>query len=969
MNVVSTHRISSRLKQGILCTLSATPVVAAMLSAGAASATAAESQSAAAPAVEEIVVTGTRVVRDGYEAPTPVSVINIEEMQNTATNNLADYVNTLPSISGSTTPTSTTTVINGGNGAINGLNLRGLGAVRTLVLLNGQRTVGSINTGVVDVTELPQQLISRVDVVTGGASAAYGSDALTGVVNFVLDTKFVGFKGEASGGVTTYGDDRNWKISLTSGTTFGGDRGHFLISGEIAANDGILVNNRPWNQQGYSFINNPAYGTAAGQSTSVPAQIATKNVALSNAAPGGMITAGPLKGVIFGPGGTYSNLQYGSLVSGVLMSGGGWRATAVADTFGQSLVPVTSRQNLFTRASFQITDDIEIYGQAGWSHSHNVSAAVPNFYTGSLAVKSDNAFLPAALATQLAPGSTISVGTTNYDIGTEHPTYDRRVLRFLVGIDGNLDAFDTSWKWDAYYSTGFSMGTSAAIGSVFSPKYALAIDAVRNPATGAIVCRSTLTAPTNGCVPYNLFGIGVNSQAAITYVRGGDPWFTNRMLQKVAAVSISGEPFSTWAGPVSIATGIEHREESTRAASDPFEATGSWLLASGVPFAGKFTVNEGFVETVIPLAKDTVWAKNFEVNGAVRATGYSTFGTTATWKIGVNYSLTDDLRFRGVRSHDIREPTLVDLFSAAVTQTNSLTDPFLNNAQVTYRGTTQGNANLQPEKAMTTGLGAVYQPSFFPGFSVSFDYYHINITGAIQTFSPVQLINLCFVGNQAACSTFTRTPDPNGGLPTLAFIAGPQNFAFENAKGFDIEASYQLALDTVNNDWAGKLGFRFLTTHAIEYTTNSGAVGSIPINTAGQLSGGAPAKWRFEGAMNYSLDPITVGLTIRGITGGKINNNFIECTSGCPVSTGNNTTVSYNHIDGATFFDINAAYKIHVGDTATSELFFSVRNLMNKDPSTVYIGPNNSSWTFYPTANQQFDVLGRVFRAGVRFKM
>ncbi len=971
MNVVSTHRTSARvLRRGILATLSATPAVAAILAAGASPARAAAAPQAA-PVVEEIVVTGTRVVRDGYEAPTPVSVITVQEMQNTATSNLADYVNTLPSISGSVTPTSTTTVVNGGNGAINGLNLRGLGTVRTLVLLNGQRTVGSINTGIVDVSELPQELISRVDVVTGGASAAYGSDALTGVVNFVLDTKFTGLKGEASGGVTTYGDDRNWKVSLTGGAGFANGRGHFLISGEAASNDGIRVNNRPWNQQGYSYMNNPAYGTAAGQSTSVPQRIATSKVALSNAAWGGIITAGPLKGIIFGPGGSYANFNYGSLVSNPLMSGGDWRATAVADVGGQSLVPTASRQSVFTRLSFQVTDDIEVYGQASWAHSFNVSSAVPNFYTGNLTMKADNAFLPAPLAAQLTATkqTTFALGTLNGDVGAESPLYDRRVVRFLVGVDGKLDAFDTTWNWDAYYSTGFSMGASAASNTFTVANYMLAIDAVRSPTTGAIVCRSTLTNPTNGCVPYNTFGIGVNSAAAVNYIKGGKPFYLNRMLQKVAAVSINGEPFSTWAGPVSVATGVEHREEKTRAVSDPGQAVGQWFISSGVPFSGKFTVNEGFVETVVPLAKDTAWAKTFEVNGAVRATGYSTFGTTATWKVGVNYSPIDDLRFRGVRSKDIREPTLVDLFAAGVTQTNSLTNPFLNNATVSYRGTTQGNINLVPEEAATTGLGAVYQPGWFPGFSASFDYYHIQITGAIASFNPVQLINLCYAGNTSACSTFSTIGTDAAGLPILQFFSGPQNFAREKARGFDIEASYVLPLEQVNDGWSGRLSWRGLATHAIEDTITSGVVGSIPSNSAGQNTGAGPPKWRFQTSLNYSLDPISVTLTMRGLSKGKMNNNYIECTSGCPVSTGNNITVSNNQVAGATYFDMNMAYKLHVGETAESELFFSVRNLMNKDPAITWIGPDNSSWTFYPTSNTQFDVLGRVFRAGVRFKM
>src|SRR4051812_44078613 len=298
--ITSTGISARKLKQGVLGSLSATPLLAAILASGATASYAADAQTAQAPAVEEIVVTGTRVVRNGYEAPTPVSVIGVEALANTATSNLADNINQLPVLSGSTTPQSTATLTTSGLGAVNGLSLRGLGTSRTLVLLNGQRTVGSLLTGVVDVSELPQELIERVETVTGGASAAYGSDALTGVVNFILNTNFTGFKGEVSGGVTTYGDDRNWKINAAYGTAFANDRGHFIMSGEAAYDDGLIIVDRPWNEQGYSYINNPAYTATNGQ----PRVIQTNHVGLSPTASwGGTISAGPLRGITFGPGG------------------------------------------------------------------------------------------------------------------------------------------------------------------------------------------------------------------------------------------------------------------------------------------------------------------------------------------------------------------------------------------------------------------------------------------------------------------------------------------------------------------------------------------------------------------------------------------------------------------------------------------------------------------------------------------
>src|SRR5581483_4143587 len=184
--------------------------------------------------VEQVVVTGTRVQRDGYEAPTPVSVVSADQIQTSGTPNIADYVDTLPAVSGSSTPVTTANSVGAGRQGIDSINLHNIGDVRTLTLLDGRRIGGMINTGVVDASELPQQLISRVDIVTGGASASYGSDALSGVVNYVLDTKFTGVKADISGGETTYGDDRNWQAQLSYGVGFANDRGHLLLSGEAS---------------------------------------------------------------------------------------------------------------------------------------------------------------------------------------------------------------------------------------------------------------------------------------------------------------------------------------------------------------------------------------------------------------------------------------------------------------------------------------------------------------------------------------------------------------------------------------------------------------------------------------------------------------------------------------------------------------------------------------------------------------
>jgi len=925
-------------------------------------------------AVDEIVVTGTRVVRDGYQAPTPVSVIGVEQLDNIATSNLADSINQIPAVVNSATPQTSAANTTSGQSAINGLSLRGLGVSRTLVLLNGQRTVGSNLTGAVDVSELPQHLIERVDVVTGGASAAYGSDALSGVVNFVLDTDFTGLKAEVSGGLTTYGDVPNYKVNAAYGTPFAGGRGHFLLSGEHVWDDGLLVYDRPWTREGHSFINNPAFATGNG----LPSIIKTSRVAIGNASWGGTIVAGPLKGTSFGPGGSIYQIAYGDIYTGALMRGGSWDALNVISVRGVAAQPQQNRQDVFTRASYDISDNVNVYAQAAWGHLYSYSSGAPNFFPGNLTLSTDNAFLPQSLRPGLEPAGTVTtftMGTLNWDLDNFRAVYDRRVLRFLTGASGSFTAGETDWNWDAHVSVGQAYGTLQSRGAIDRTRYPLAVDAVRAP-NGQIVCRSTLTDPGNGCVPYNAFGIGVNNAAAVEYLQGRYGWNLQRLNQKVAAVNFAGEPFSTWAGPISTAFGYEFRREKMRQRVDPEEIANPtiWFQAAGQPYTGAFTVHDVYGETVVPLAKDAKWATAFDLNGSVRFTHYSTYGSVVTYKAGATWSPFDDLRFRFTQSRNIRSPTLVDLYQAGSTSRSSSLDAFNGNRTINSQVTSRGNPNLGPEKSNDTGIGVVYQPSWFDGFSASVDYYRIRIRDAVNNIGAQDLINFCFNGNQTACASVIRV---GAGTPgeQLNITVQPQNFATELARGIDFEASYSMPLSYVTESWEGNLGLRFLATHFIDYITFSGIPGDIEQQNAGVAGGGGIGgggagvpNWRINSSVTYALDPINVGFGFRYISKSINNATWIQCSSGCPNPVGQRITVDDNSVDAALFVDFNAAYTMAITDTAETELFFNVRNIMNSDPPLRVAGPGGSSWDFAP-ASPSYDILGRVFRAGVKFKM
>ena len=352
-----------------------------------------DAQGAQENKAQPIVVTGTRIQRDGYSAPTPLTALSIQDINASAPANVADFVNEIPSVVGSATPASSNLSMSSGTSGLNTINLRGLGTSRTLVLLNGQRSVGSALGGQVDVNTFPQALISGVEVVTGGASAAYGSDAVSGVVNFILKEKFTGLKASADVGISTYGDAANRKFDATFGTPFADGRGHILLNGEIAVRDGLHGVPRDWNNQGWYQINNPAYAPGNGE----PERLITDKAGLSLATPGGLITAGPLRGTYFGEGGAIGQLDFG-VVKDPWLVGGDWRLTQVNDN--QSLDPAENRKNIFGRISYEIAPWFNIFAQASYSRSVNRGQLGIHRNQGNVTIRADNAFLPDSIRSQ-----------------------------------------------------------------------------------------------------------------------------------------------------------------------------------------------------------------------------------------------------------------------------------------------------------------------------------------------------------------------------------------------------------------------------------------------------------------------------------------------------------------------------------------------------------------------------------------
>lgn len=982
-----------------LATASLAALVAATLAMPAAAQQATPSEPAAEqpPAVEQdsqsqvtqggdIVVTGSRITTSGFNAPTPTQVLGEAQLVNNAQPNVFNTIAQLPSLQGSTGAATGTFSTSSGQQGLSSFSLRGLGPIRTLTLLDSQRVVAANVTGVPDISMFPQLLIKRVDVVTGGASASYGSDAVGGVVNFITDTHFEGFKGNILGSITKYGDDETALVQAAYGKAFLDNRLHVVLSGEYDHEGGVgagdfgtdLAGSRDW-YRATTLMN-------TGQTNNGLPQFNYRDYAQPyQFARYGLINNGPLQGIAFDQNGTPYNFNYGSggrptgtgavtnCYPGNSFCEGGDLSGAPGS--GASLKSSLERINGYGRIGFDFAPDNEVYVTVNVAQVKTHNQPSPGYGRSNLTVQCSNPFLP-----QLVRDRCAAAGITQFGFGSSNASFpdpqvytDRRQYRFVGGAKGKFDVGGTNWNYDAYYEHGITISDIRVKDIVLQNRYAAATNAIT--LDGAIVCADP-AARALGCQPINIFGGFTPSAAALAYVAPHDngPFQHTKLTQDVVSLNFSGEPLELWAGPLSVAFGGEYRREFYRVNADPYGAGVSDLspnsadypadpllnAAQGSNWAagnykngrGKYDVYEGFLEIDLPLF-DSESIGRANLNAAGRGTHYSTSGTVWAWKVGGTWDTPlDGIRLRGVTSRDVRAPNLSELFAApTVTTLPNFNDPFRNVAVQAFQNTI-GNPNLQPEIARNTEVGIVLaRPSWLPGLSLSFDYYNIKLKGVVSTLSAQQIVQFCFEGNQAFCGGFSL----DNANPGLNYInVQPFNLASWSTSGFDIEASYQ---------WQQPLGLpgtftvRALGTHIRKFIVNAGIAGVDPVDQAGANNGATP-DWKWLAVQTYDSDRLTLTVQERWFSDGTFGNQYVVCQSSCPVSTGNHPTIDYNRMKGAFYVDVGATYKISDG----LSIYGKVDNLFDKDP--VAAPQTNTGLDINPAL---YDTLGRIYRAGVRF--
>jgi len=969
-----------------------------MLAAGAqaqeqaqSAASAAAAPEAQAPAAAEapstvVTVSGSRIAARGFSMPTPTTSLSTADLEKAAKPNLFNTLTELPALQGSTGRTTSTNSTSSGIQGLSSLSLRGLGTIRTLTLLDGQRVVGANVTGVTDVSQFPQLLVKRVDVVTGGASASYGSDAVGGVVNFVTDKRFTGFKANVQGGQTRYHDDRGGTVQAAWGRGFMDDRLHVTVSGEFTKENGI---DSPGfgevGPNGRTWYENPAYSVRPlGQTgDGLPQYRVIKHAQQYQYAKYGLITSGPLQGTAFGDGGVPYQFQYGSngkpTGTGAVTNcinpfciGGDLSGSVGA---GTNLAMNFKRQVAYTRVSYDLTPDHSLYftanfGQVSSRFSPNPGAAK----NANLTIQCTNPYLPASIVAACAQNN-----ITSFQYGTANAIFPgnidvqpvRTQRRFVVGAEGKFPAFGKEWRYDAYITHGENKTNIDVHDITLNARYNAAIDAVRL-ADGSIACRNPV-ARASGCLPFNIIGNNPVDMAAWRYIAPEQgPRQRTTQSQQVGSFNINGEVAEGWAGPIALATGAEYRREKYRVRGDAY-GNGVWQESPNNAYypvdpllnttignnwyagnyhngKGEYSVREAYVELNVPLFKSATFGEA-NLNLADRETKYSTAGSIGSWKLGATWQTpVDGLRLRGVTSKDVRAPNLSELYAA----------PLVVNNVVQYQGNTIsvqertiGNTNLRPEVARNNTFGIVLsQPKWAPGFSASVDYFDIEVKGVISALTIQQEVDLCVAGNQEICSAMVLNSPGNNYVTLQAF-----NLASLKTKGFDIETTYRTNLDKLN--LPGRFTFRALATRNLHYITDSGVVGTIPVDNAGSNMSNTP-KWKLLAQQTWEHDKLSLTLSERWISDGVYRNDFIECQTGCPMSTIVHPTIYSNKMKGATYFDLGGSYNF----SKQLQFYFKIDNLTDRDPEAA--PQNNASYGINPAL---YDVVGRTYRVGLRYSL
>lgn len=838
---------------------------------------------AADPAEEELVITGSRISRPELSFPNPIQSFNAEAIEQSGETNVTDFLIDMPALVGSISSSLTS----GSNSiglapaaGLNFLNLRNLGYQRTLVLVDGRRHVAAYpGTSAVDVNTIPADLIERVDVLTGGSSAIYGADGVSGVVNFILRRDFEGIRIRGQAGVSSRGDAGNRLGSIVAGKNFSDGRGNITLAYEFDQSDRLKSSRR-------SYTGNPlkrfellrqAPPTDRPDDPNVPDRVLFNDLRWSDSSPDGAVDLGSfdeagsfIAGALDGlPDFTGNGLVYDRGI--VLPSSGGrtmgGSGTPTAGYFGD-LLPSLTRHNINALFRYDFSDAVQLFAEGKYVKTKAFSDYQPTFDFFTF-LAPDNAYLAERFGGLGAGGALVS--RDNLDFGFRGSLSKRETVRGVIGLKGELN---DHLRYEVSYTYGRNTAKTLETNDRLADRYFAALDAVVGP-DGNVTCRINLPGedtidPNNyggppitfspgQCIPLNVLGSA--NQAGLDFVLV-DHVEHDRISQQVLSGYISGD-LGSFAelpgGSIGFAVGGEYRREKSTADPSDVVKEGLLLDSSEVELQnGKFNVKEIYGELNLPILKSVPMAYTLSLGGAVRYSDYSTIGSTFTYKIDGVYAPVSDVTFRGTYSKAVRAPNIAELFAPLSGGFDFITDPcdisnrtsgssfretncqaLLANlgltpdqianfspssdpeASTSQLGRSGGNPQLKEESARTWTAGVVLRPTFVPGLAVTADWYDIKLRHTINTFTATQAFQLCVdqpTLDNVFCPLTER--DPTTGFPN-GFTLTPQNVALFYTKGLDFTLSYRVAPSEALGTFNFRLVGGYLKT--LTFVTSPGA--------------------------------------------------------------------------------------------------------------------------------------------------
>ncbi len=974
-----------------------------------------------AAGMEEIIVTGSRIAVPQLESVSPVTVVQSEAILKKGTTNIVDLLNTLPQV----TPDQSSSLAQGSSGVAN-IDLRGLGPQRTLVLINGRRLMPgdptTIGPTAADLNNIPPSLVSRIEVLTGSASATYGADAVAGVVNFIINDHFNGLQVDLNYGTWLHTNSQtaamNARLSdigfgptAASGSnkTDGGKKGfNILAGGDFADNKGNVTAYFDYQQTAPVTGNARDYNACTlgatatgfsckGSANTYPAVIAGTDGNIYQLAPDGQNFGSLYQLYNYGPdhyfqredrrynAGFFAHYNIRDNVEAysefMFMSDktqSQYAPTAVFFSSGKALDPVLNVPDgnylVNCGSGFGSPGANPFFNAAMYAQLCNPASPLVSSQT----VSNGNAFSQLTLAVRNASG------------GPRRDEYDHSSYRAVFGLRGKLDEV---WSYDVYASKGITDYNTLHQNDFSAARVANALQVVIDPATGKPACLANVgqnNAP--GCQPYNIWQPGGITPAALAYLQVPSTQ-TGSTTETVVSGNVTADfgnhgLKTPWASQgVAANVGAESRRERLILSPDQANIDGDVAGSSTVlPVNGGFSVWELFGELRVPLVTDARFVHSLSADAGYRYSNYSEGFTTNTYKFGVQWAPTEDVRLRGSYQRAVRAPDIQELFRPAQVVLDGSSDfcangnvPFFTAAQCAntgvtaaqyghiignpagqYNGQLGGNPKLTPEQATTTAFGLVFTPATFRQFTGTLDVFDIKVTNLVSTYGADFILSNCALGASPQwCNLVHRAGNGSLWLSPAGYIDDTNvNAGAVRTSGMDVGLRYQADLGA-----AGKLSTDLTGTYVNKWDVSPfGSTTYSCLGLFGTICGVPTPKWKHNLNLDWTtpVAGLSASLEWRYTAGVKNETTSSELSDfGPPPSTSGDA-----HLPSVSYFDIAAAYR-------WQDLTFraGINNVLDKDPPLVgaasignnVFGENNT----YP---QIYDTLGRFVHVSVSAK-